>query len=80
MDKTIGEQLVRVNFNVTNDNLVNELKVKSAELINLVESIPVIAKSADNIDPKYVQSWKDDAIKDIQVACMNAVKAATAYL
>jgi hypothetical protein len=37
--KTIGENRVVIDFNVTNDLLVNVIKRKSAELINLAETM-----------------------------------------
>lgn len=37
-EKTLGEIRVRVDFNPDNNDLVSQIKQKSAELINLVES------------------------------------------
>jgi hypothetical protein len=34
--QTEGEKRVRVDFNVTNSDLIQQIKAKSAELINLV--------------------------------------------
>lgn len=38
MNKTIGELRVIVEFNPSNNGIVDQIKQKSAELINLVES------------------------------------------
>ena len=49
--KTLGEKRVNVDFNVTNDELVHKIKVKSAELIDLCETMKIgndgIAKSGE---------------------------------
>lgn len=37
--KTLGEQRVRTDFNVSNDDVVAAIKNKSAELINLCQAI-----------------------------------------
>jgi hypothetical protein len=64
---TIGTDRVRVDFNVSNDDLVNQIKVKTAELIDLCESL----------------KFKDTRVASIasttyEEAAMWAVKAATA--
>lgn len=64
---TIGEDRVRVEFNVSNDDIVNQIKVKTAELIDLCEPL----------------KYKDTRLAEIaqttyEEAAMWAVKAATA--
>ena len=39
MEKTIGEQRVRTEFNPSKDGIVDQIKQKTAELINLVEEL-----------------------------------------
>ncbi len=39
MSKTIGEQRVRVEFNPDDNGMVQQLKQKTAELINIVDQI-----------------------------------------
>lgn len=65
--KTIGEQMVRTSFNPSNDSVVDQIKQKSAELINLFETL----KEKDPRCAEYGQSL-------VETACMYGVKAATA--
>lgn len=67
MEKTIGEQRVRTDFNVTNNDTVSVIKQKAAELINICEELK--AK-----DPRLAATAQT-AFED---AAMWAVKAATA--
>lgn len=70
MDKTIGEKRVRTDFNVAAESIrgeIDEIKQKSAELINICESLK--AK-----DPRLA-SLAQTAYEE---AAMWAVKAATA--
>lgn len=39
MEKTTGEKRVRTHFNPAQTGIVNQVKQKSAELINLVETL-----------------------------------------
>lgn len=66
-EKTIGEFRVRTDFNVTNDEVVAQIKNKTAELINLVESI----KGKDGRLASLAQTSYEEA-------AMWAVKCATA--
>lgn len=43
---TIGEQRVRIEFNPSNDDLVFQIKQKTAELINLCEEMKATGKDA----------------------------------
>lgn len=65
--KTVGEQRVRTDFNVTGSDLVNIIKQKSAELINLCEEL----KTKDGRLASLAQTSYEEA-------AMWAVKAATA--
>lgn len=65
--KTVGELRVRTDFNVTGSDLVNSIKQKSAELINLCEEL----KAKDGRLASLAQTSYEEA-------AMWAVKAATA--
>ena len=67
MEKSIGEQRVRTEFNPSQDDIVSQLKQKTAELINICEEIK--AK-----DPRLAAT----AQTAYEEAAMWAVKAATA--
>lgn len=64
---TIGEQRVRTSFNPSQDDVVSQIKQKSAELINLCEEL----KSKDGRLASLAQTTYEEA-------AMWAVKAATA--
>jgi hypothetical protein len=64
---TLGESRVRITFNPSDDSLVSQIKQKSAELIDLCETI----KSRDPRLVALAQTHYEDA-------AMWAVKAATA--
>jgi len=66
-EKTIGEQRVRTDFNVSRSSVVDEIKQKSAELINLCETL----KAKDGRLASLAQTSYEEA-------AMWAVKAATA--
>lgn len=66
-DLSLGEQRVRTKFNPSNDNIVDEIKQKTAELINLCETLK-------EKDPRLVAT----AQTTYELAAMWAVKAATA--
>ncbi len=63
---TIGEQRVRTEFNSSKNDLVNQIKQKTAELINLCEEL----KSKDPRLASIAQT-------EYESAAMWAVKAAT---
>lgn len=67
MEKTIGEQRVRTEFNPSNESVVDQIKQKSAELINLCEGL----KEKDGRLASLAQTTYEEA-------AMWAVKAATA--
>jgi hypothetical protein len=76
---TLGEKRVRVNFNPSNQDLVQQIKEKSAELINLLENtredelrkVPAVEKSNEKM---RLISLAQTAYEE---AAMWAVKAAT---
>ncbi len=75
MEQTsIGESRVRVNFNVTENSVVNELKLLSAQLIN---AISAIEDGTDRVDSKEVMRLKALAMTAVEEAAMWAVKAET---
>jgi len=65
--KTLGELRVRIDFNVSGSNVVDAIKQKTAELINLCENL----KAKDGRLASLAQTAYEDA-------AMWAVKAATA--
>jgi len=66
-EKTLGEARVRTDFNVTGSSVVDDIKQKSAELINLCEKL----KEKDGRLASLAQTSYEEA-------AMWAVKAATA--
>ncbi len=64
---SIGEARVRTKFNPSNDSVVDQIKQKTAELINLCETL----KEKDGRLASLAQT-------DYENAAMWAVKAATA--
>ncbi len=71
MAKTIGETRIRTEFNASQNGLVDQIKQKAAELINLIDG-SITAGSPD------VVRWKSIAMTEIETAALYAVKAATA--
>jgi hypothetical protein len=66
-EKSLGEKRVRTGFNVSGSSIVDEIKQKSAELINLCE----LLKEKDGRLASLAQTSYEEA-------AMWAVKAATA--
>lgn len=66
-EQTIGEQRVRTSFNPSSDSIVDQVKQKTAELINLCEQL----KAKDGRLASLAQTAYEEA-------AMWAVKAATA--
>jgi len=65
--KTIGEERVRTDFNIGSNDTVHQIKEKTAELINLCETL----KESDPRLASLAQTGYEEA-------AMWAVKAATA--
>ena len=85
MEKTLGEQRVRTDFNVDGSNVINQLKRKSAELINDLQAIRAdeVSKTYDK-DAEAMMQLSGEKLRLIALAqtayeeaCLWAVKAAT---
>ncbi len=71
-EKTIGERRVRIDFNAAGTEIVDQIKQKSAELIDLCGSLPTeVGPSEKNRLIALAQTTYEEA-------AMWAVKAATA--
>jgi hypothetical protein len=82
---TLGEQRVRIDFNVTGSSIVDEIKTKSAELINLMQRLKndEASRTYDKTVEEF-QALSGEKIRLISLAqttyeeaAMWAVKAAT---
>ena len=76
MSMTKGEYRVGINFNPSGDDTVGQIKRKAADLIDLVDGIPV-ALIASEEQYQEVKRLKALAQTEIESAAMWAVKAAT---
>lgn len=85
-EKTIGEQRVRTSFNVSGDSVVDQIKHKSAELIDLLQAMRYdeASKTYDQ-SPEAMKALSGEKFRLISLAqttyeeaAMWAVKAATA--
>jgi hypothetical protein len=72
---TMGETRVRTSFNPSNNSLVDQIKQKSAELINLCQTIPRQEGTGKDADIARLVALAQTHYED---AAMWAVKAATA--
>ena len=80
MTKTLGEERVRVDFNPGNSDTVSQIKQKTAELINLVDSLKGKAESLKGGNIFETQEkfrLIAIALTNYEEAAMWAVKAAT---
>ena len=77
--ETKGEYRVGINFNPSGDDMVGQIKRAAADLIDLVETIPVpeVGSVAGARHSNEVSRLKALAQTDIETAAMHAVKAAT---
>lgn len=83
---TIGEQRVRTTFNPSNDSTVDQIKQKTAELINLMqavkndESSKTYDKTESHLKEQSGEKFRLIALAQTsyEEAAMWAVKAATA--
>lgn len=82
---TLGEQRVRTTFNPSNESVVDKIKQKSAELINLLQTLrnDEVSKTYDKT-PEQLQDQSGEKLRLISLAqtiyeeaAMWAVKAAT---
>lgn len=75
--KTLGERRVRTTFNPAHNTYVDQLKQKSAELIDLVDKGLAAHPDWDKDTVADFGRWKSLAITAYEEAAMYAVKAAT---
>lgn len=76
MEKTLGESRVRTEFNPSQDDVVSQIKQKTAELINLSNSLRDKNTGKDNF--QETARLSSLAMTTYEEAAMWAVKAATA--
>jgi len=78
MQKTLGENRVRIDFNVAGSGTVDQIKKKAAELIDLVNAVPMpVFKVNDVVSPGEFHRLRSMALTEIEAGAMWAVKAAT---
>lgn len=77
MAQTKGEYRVGISFNPSNDDMVGQIKRAAADLIDLIETIPIPEPVSLNMHFSEVMRLKALAQTDIETAAMHAVKAAT---
>jgi hypothetical protein len=74
MSQTLGQQRVKAEFNPAKNELVDQIKNKSAELIDLLDSMrEEVFKQGMNIGEKH--RLISIAQTEIETGCMYAVKA-----
>jgi hypothetical protein len=75
MSQTLGQKRVKAEFNPAKDDLVDQIKNKSAELIDLIE----LMRENGTVEGIKVSSEKHRLISiaqtEIETACMYGVKA-----
>lgn len=86
MDQTLGEKRVRTTFNPSQDSVVDQIKQKSAELINLLQALKN-DEASKNYDGETSEQFKERAGEKLRLislsqtayeeAAMWGVKAAT---
>lgn len=85
-EKTIGEQRIRISFNVSGDSIVDQIKRKSAELVDMLQAMrnDEASKTYDQ-SPEAMKALSGEKFRLISLAqttyeeaAMWAVKAATA--
>ncbi len=80
---TKGQYRVGTTFNPSNSGIVASIKQKAAELIDLIDEIPIYKTEKAEIDIQTasanseIQRCKAIAQTDVETAAMYAVKAAT---
>jgi hypothetical protein len=75
--KTLGENRVRTEFNPSKNGTVDQIKQKTAELINLVEELWPQRSDVTDLDLVEIRRLKNVAQDNYEQAAMWAVKAAT---
>lgn len=78
MEKTLGEQRVRTDFNVAGSANVDKIKHLSAQLINLINDLPTpqVDNAPANLSGEFARC-KAKALTEIEDGAMWGVKAAT---
>lgn len=71
---TLGEQRVRVSFNPSSDNKVDQIKAKSAELIDICQELKMSDQGGAPSEQARLAALAQTAYEE---AAMWAVKAAT---
>ena len=74
MSQTLGQKRVKAEFNPAKNDLVDQIKNKSAELIDLVEQLRVNPKDGDTVSSEKHRIISI-AQTEIETACMYGVKA-----
>lgn len=76
---TKGEYRVGINFNPANDDMVGKIKRAAADLIDLIDNIPVLGAEteAQLVRSNEIARLKALAQTHVEDAAMWAVKAAT---
>lgn len=87
MSMTKGEYRVGISFNPSNDDMVGQIKRKAADLIDLIESLPLPQDNNNPsqlgrvrpVDDRFAEVYRLKALAqtEIESAAMWAVKAAT---
>lgn len=74
MEQTLGQRRVKAEFNITKNDLVDQIKNKSAELIDLLESMRNVGTQAEKTS---VEKHRLISIAQTQIetSCMYGVKA-----
>ena len=73
-EKTIGERRVRIDFNVSGETAIDEIKSKTADLINIVKACPI----ERHCEPGESARLQALAMTAYEEAAMWAVKMVTA--
>lgn len=68
---TLGEYRVGTSFNPSKSSVVDIIKMKAAELIDIIDRIQVTTDPPDAVMLKHI------AMTEVETAAMYAVKAAT---
>lgn len=71
---TLGQKRVKADFNPAKNDTVDQIKNKSAELIDLLQSMRPVGTQAEKVSGEK-QRLISIAQTEIETACMYAVKA-----
>ena len=74
---TLGESRVRTSFNPSQDEAVRIIKERTAEIIDIVSSLPHPDSSGNELIHGEFSRCKAVSMTEFESACMWAVKAAT---